>query len=366
MQDSLAHIKKLTTPVQDYVGKLKKIAAEHRYVAFYGCGVILNSIIFESWHACTGIKIDFLCDSNPTKWHSTIHGIHCISPDELFQIKDDTAVFITTGAMLEVYDFLKKRDFPSVYPVYKYDLHCSPLICSSHLNEIQEKLAAAYMLLNDKRSIEVFESVLQRAFLGSDRPELMSTVMESDQCFANVITLNEHESFVDGGAFDGDTIEDFLRRVNGKFEQIHAFELCTENYCKLVENMRQRENSSKIHCYALGLWDSKKEIRYNSSTTQSTIGLGSEKGIVDRLDSILGQSPVTFIKLDIEGAEMHALRGAQNIIRTQKPKMAVCVYHDLRHLYEVPLYLHSLVPEYKIYLRHHTVYEYETICYATI
>ncbi len=365
MQAPLAHIKELTTPVQDYVGKLKKIAADHRYVAFYGCGAILNSII-ESWNTYTGIKIDFLCDSNPAKWHSMIHGIVCISPDELSRIKDETAVFITTGALLEVYDFLKKRDFPFVFSVYKYDMESSSVVCGSGIGGIRKKLAETYMLLEDKRSVAVFETILQRAFQGSDRPEMMSAVMDKDQCFADVISLGEHESFVDGGAFDGDTIEDFLRRVDGKFDHIHAFELCADNYRKLIANMQNKADFAKIHCYELGLWDCQEQIVYNSAMTQSTIGEGCAKGVVDRLDAVLGDAPVSFIKLDIEGAEMHALRGAENIIRTQKPKMAVCVYHDLRHLYEVPLYLKSLVPEYKIYFRHHTMYEYETICYATV
>ena len=365
MDDILLHIKNLTEPVQNYVEKLKAVMTHQKYIAFYGCGEILKFII-ETWIHKAGLRIDYLCDSNPAKWHTMIQGIPCISPEELTQIKDDTAVFITTDALLKVYDFLKKRAFPFVFPVYKYDIHSSPVICSSDISKIQKKLAETYLLLKDKRSVEVLETILQRAFKGSDRPEMMSAVMDNDQCFANVIRLGKHESFVDAGAYDGDTIEDFLRRVDGKFDHIYAFELCAENYRKLAANMQGKANSAKIHCYKLGLWDSKEEILYNSAMSESTIGGGGAKGAVDSLDAVLGNSPVTFIKLDIEGAEMHALRGAKNIIRTQKPKLAVCVYHDLRHLYEVPLYLKSLVPEYRIFFRHHTMYEYETICYATV
>ena len=365
MQDAIAHIQVLTTPVQDYIGKLKKITGDRKYVVFYGCGMILNSII-ESWNNYTGIKIDFLCDSNPAKWHTMIHGIQCISPDELTRIKDETAVFITTGALLEVYDFLQKRDFPSVFPIYKYDMKSSPIVCGSDISEIQKKLADTFMLLEDKRSIEVFETILQRAFKGSEQPDIMSRVMDKDQCFADVFSLGEHESFVDGGAFDGDTIRDFVSRVNGQFDHVYAFELAKENYQNLTDCVQKLPAANKIHCYNLGLYDSSEEISYFAFESDSSIGQGSARAFVDRLDTILGDAPVTFIKLDVEGAEMHALRGAENIIQTQKPKMAVCVYHDLRHLYEVPLYLKSLVPEYKIFFRHHTMYEYETICYATI
>jgi hypothetical protein len=70
--------------------------------------------------------------------------------------------------------------------------------------------------------------------------------------------------------------------------------------------------------------------------------------------------------MDIEGSEMAALRGAQKIIKTQKPKCAICVYHNPSHFFEVPRYLLSLVPEYKIYFRHHSQQLYETVCYATL
>jgi hypothetical protein len=75
---------------------------------------------------------------------------------------------------------------------------------------------------------------------------------------------------------------------------------------------------------------------------------------------------ITFIKMDIEGSEPQALSGAEEIIKKQKPKLAICVYHKPEHLWEIPLYLKKIVPEYKIYIRHHTPLEYETVCYAVI
>ena len=70
--------------------------------------------------------------------------------------------------------------------------------------------------------------------------------------------------------------------------------------------------------------------------------------------------------MDIEGAELNALRGSKEIIKSQKPKLAISVYHDFKHLWEVPLYIKKLVPDYKIYFRHHTNLEYETVCYAIL
>ena len=74
---------------------------------------------------------------------------------------------------------------------------------------------------------------------------------------------------------------------------------------------------------------------------------------------------VTFIKMDIEGAELESLKGAGRIIiREQKPKLAICVYHKKEDIFDIPEYILSLNPKYKLYLRHYTLGEWDTVLYA--
>lgn len=70
--------------------------------------------------------------------------------------------------------------------------------------------------------------------------------------------------------------------------------------------------------------------------------------------------------MDIEGAELEALEGCRNIIAHDKPKLAICLYHKAEHLWEIPFYIHQLVPEYKFYIRHHSKDFCETVLYATL
>ena len=89
----------------------------------------------------------------------------------------------------------------------------------------------------------------------------------------------------------------------------------------------------------------------------------TEKIKVAALDSCVAE-PVTFIKLDIEGAELEALKGAEHIIKRDKPKLAICIYHKPEDIWEIPYYIKMLVPEYKMYIRHYSNSESETVLYA--
>ena len=73
-----------------------------------------------------------------------------------------------------------------------------------------------------------------------------------------------------------------------------------------------------------------------------------------------------FIKADIEGAEMNLLHGAKKIIQKYKPKLAISIYHTIMDFFEIPLYIKSLVPEYKMAIRHYSNNTTETVLYAWI
>jgi len=74
---------------------------------------------------------------------------------------------------------------------------------------------------------------------------------------------------------------------------------------------------------------------------------------------------VTYIKMDVEGAEINALWGAEHIIRTQKPKLSVCVYHKVSDFWQVPLLIKRFNQDYNFILRHYMKTDCtETVLYA--
>lgn len=117
-----------------------------------------------------------------------------------------------------------------------------------------------------------------------------------------------------------------------------------------------------------GMWSEKAVLSFSQDgNAGSRITAGSGETInVDTIDNMCFEDKVTFIKMDIEGSEQNALRGAVNVIKKDKPRLAVCVYHSLEDLYEIPFWIKETVPEYKLYIRHHSDNECETVVYATI
>lgn len=359
-----SRISQLLARPRDYRQEIRALVDRYPYVVFYGCGAILNSIV-ESWSEHIGRKIDYCCDSNSGKWGKFFCGAKCLSPKELATIKDKCAVFVTIGNFRPVYDALRESGFPSVNLLYKYDLVASEFLAHHDREAILAKLCETYELLDDRQSRNVFDAVVSRVLGDGNDISVMPNICEGNQYFPpDVIALSEHERLVDIGAYNGDTILDFVARTQGRFDQVFAYEVDAINFKALNETVRQMPECGRIQISNLGIWDSECDITYSIGESQSTVGAGESKGHVVPLDDILYDERVTFIKMDIEGAEPRALTGARRIIQGQRPQLAICIYHSFRHLWEIPLYIKSLVPEYKIYLRHHTNLEYETVCYA--
>ena len=195
---------------------------------------------------------------------------------------------------------------------------------------------------------------------------------QSLQYFPNdVFKLTEHESVVDGGAYTGDTLSSFLQVSQNQFDAYHAFEIDSKNFDRLSQERGKHKPSvqNKIYCYQKGLWDVEGALSYGRQASDDSYSMynGEDTVAVETvsLDGFLGEERITFIKMDIEGAEWKALQGAKGIIENQKPKMAICVYHRLEDIWKIPIFLKELVPEYRIAIRHHAKFWVaETVCYA--
>ena len=173
----------------------------------------------------------------------------------------------------------------------------------------------------------------------------------------------KNEYFVDAGALDGETTEFFLKH----FENGYAYVL--EPNLKQFEIIKERLRAyPQVELLSYGAYDKNTTLRFDPAegdegSAKISAGGGMEIE-VRRLDDLLEDRKVTFIKMDIEGAELAALRGAERIIREQRPKLAICVYHKPEDIWEIPSLILRYHPDYKLYLRHYSITQTETVLYA--
>jgi FkbM family methyltransferase len=175
----------------------------------------------------------------------------------------------------------------------------------------------------------------------------------------------KEEVFVDCGIFDGDSTLDFINRCEkqgGIYSKIFGFEPDPANYSAAVDNLA-RFRGVKIFNAGVGNHDGTEKFMTCSGSSHAEEA-GTEEVRIVTLDKALEGERVTFIKMDIEGSELNALRGAEKIIREQKPKLAVCVYHKFEDIWEIPGFIWSLNPEYQFFMRHYSKEPYETVLYA--
>lgn len=122
--------------------------------------------------------------------------------------------------------------------------------------------------------------------------------------------------------------------------------------------------SKKIECYNLGVGSRNENIFFDDNETETKCMIGETRGRLVRIAEHLAGEKVSFIKMDLEGMEMAALKGADALIRKQKPKLAICLYHKISDFWNIPEYMLEMNPEYRLYIRQHTPHWPETVCYA--
>jgi FkbM family methyltransferase len=180
----------------------------------------------------------------------------------------------------------------------------------------------------------------------------------------DLINPIEDEVFVDCGAYDGDTIQEFLKKYRS-FDKIYSFEPDPTNYVQLAEYVHNLPDIffGKVIPYsnAVGLYTG--EIDFTMLGTMSSYIGGGDKVKCVALDDMKTIKP-SYIKMDIEGSELLALQGAERMIKKNMPVLAICVYHLPNDLWEIPTYLHTMYPEYKLFLRRYLDEWCELICYA--
>lgn len=185
-----------------------------------------------------------------------------------------------------------------------------------------------------------------------------------------IVVPQEDEVFVNCGAYHGEEAFQFVKYLHEYGIQRYQKIFCIEADPTNAEQMRTALKSlENVEIIEAGVWDQAGTFRMSSGqdSTSRIMDEGETKIQVRMIDDILEGEKVTcpiFIKMDIEGSELKALRGAEKTIREYKPRLAVCIYHKPEDIVEIPKYIDSLRKDYKFYIRNHSRYGVDTVLYA--
>jgi len=222
------------------------------------------------------------------------------------------------------------------------------------------KYQGLYNRFYDEESKDILCKLLNFRVSGDLNYMLGFENAQERQYFEDFLSLKPGEVFVDAGGFDGQTTIEFIRRCPD-YKTIHFFEPDSKNLVLARSNLSGHNN---IYYHVMGLAENKKTLRFSSGgwSASKLSETGDVEIEVDAIDKLIKES-ISFIKMDIEGAEGIALQGAREHIFKNHPKLAICCYHKVEDLWMIPEQILAIRDDYHIYLRHYTDGLHETVMY---
>lgn len=338
------------------------ILNRNAFVILYGAGA-LGHAVYDIL-VKNGIIPQYFCSGLKWGYVDPLTGIKVIDKGELTAYSSGTVILsIGDTASKEEKDEIRKRLFAIGYGENQIINHSeleekvSPSFLLGHAQEISE----VYALLSDEESRRVYLEKLEYMV------DYMPVGFESFHAMytdRDIIDFGEQEVIIDAGAYNGDSALMFRDKA-GTSAEIYSFEPDALNYDALKNQVC---SDRKIYPEKLGLWKC-KDILYFSDEGNGSSHIAGEGNIaiqVTDLDSYCSKKGIipTYIKMDIEGTEAEALQGAQENIQKNRPKLAICLYHKPKDIFELPMLVHKLNPAYKLYIRHYSDSQTDTLLYA--
>ncbi len=229
----------------------------------------------------------------------------------------------------------------------------------SYISEHESDIMELTPLFADDKSREIFDALMKYRITG-ELSVLRGCETEKEEALG-LLGIGNNETFMDLGAYDGDTAERFMKLTDKHFEKIIAVEPDRRNYAKLRRRLYCLGSDVYEHYNAAVCAEDGPVTFFRRAGRSSSLEKGSRTKTKGRpetidgrsVDSILGGRKATLIKYDVEGSEEQALLGSAETIKKYKPRLIVSLYHRTEDMVSLPLLVHKLNPDYRLYLRHH-------------
>jgi len=273
---------------------------------------------------------------------------------------------VVDGKVVQICDKLVNSGFKNFITYFHLRLFDPTLKqihhCENNIYDIQNNMQKYYWLysiLQDYKSKETLENIIDFRY-NFNIDSLRNFKYDlSHQYFEDFVKLDSYEVFVDCGGWLGDTTLKFIEKCPF-YERVYFFEPIKEYFEKARKNLSFYDN---IFFFNKGTYSMDQNLKFTKNNSSSCISnFGEETVEVVKLDNVINHK-ISYIKMDVEGAEYNSLIGAERLIETYKPKLAICVYHNQEDFWRVPELILHYNPDYKVFLRHYTQGLLETVMY---
>ncbi len=323
----------------------KRLQKETNPILLYGTGNGADKIIYELNRL--GISIDGVFASDGFVRDRYYRNFKVMSLEEAeSKFGTFTALFSFGSNRPEVLENIKRIMKKHTLLAPEVPVANGEIFSLDFARRNADKLYKVYSLLADEQSRKTFEQTVLFKLDGNIQ-RLFDCAVLADEPFENILKLEPNSSFLDLGAYNGDTALDFARRVPD-YSRIVALEPDKKSFMKLCKNT-DGLNIEKINAAV-----SRKcqTVSFSGKSSRgSSIGIGTDIPAIN-IDSICNASGFDYIKFDVEGSELDAIRGGSECIKKFKPKMRVAAYHKSEDYFTLPLQILEYRSDYRIYMRH--------------
>ena len=315
---------------------LRELKQRHQRVVLYGAGYCGQET--EKLLRMRGIPVAGVCDDMRSGEMMNGHKIYALSD---IKLDADTVIFLTSGFNRKMKQNLVDCGLKGAYVPVDFGRYEPEKETFAYFCQHEQELEEAYDLFSDDMSRTIFRQLI--TYRITRKPGMMEPFEETGQYFPQEKELDlrsYNDCFLDLGAYDGDSICGFVDYV-GDYRKIIAVEASKKNYRMLLEKTKALHD---VECHCVGIWHERGQLRFTVSDAKNSFASSDGGSVleVDSVDDILNGRPISFIKMDVEGAEYDALLGAEQTISDSHPAMAVSIYHNVDDLYRLPLVIARL------------------------
>lgn len=335
-------------------------------------------------------NVECIIDSDSERWGTKCESLSVYPPEHLYAISPDTHIILVTAGTGSVYSITKTIKCVEDFDIFYLDVITDKFFCyfSNQLYDNLSKIKKVENSLADDMSKKIYRECVYRRIIGATG-EFKSLKVSTNPQYIYLPMfekLTSNEIFIDCGGYIGDSVEKLVAAFGNNIKKIYSFECFDENISMLNKvreelNRAGWEGNLIIAPYAVSdkntkvifnnigqsasgyLPETRLTVQYNDKLAPVTT-LEIESRTID--DFIPEHEKIGLIKMDIEGAEFAALKGAEKIIKKYKPRLAISIYHNPSDYWRIYELIHEFSSDYKFAVRHHANNHLDTVLYAYV